>query len=176
MDQEAQVIGDLNAEVVVTLGSAAVLQCYAYGWPKPYITWWRGERMLPLSSEQYEQRHDHSLLIYKVGLRNLGHYTCQAYNGKGKANSWTVTVKAVAHPTSSSPEDIQFHQYLLPPDQVSTSRPYVAPYTQAPGPPYGPPYGEPSTEEPRSFIGEWVVVVVVRRGGGPRRQRSGVQL
>lgn len=141
-------LGDLNAEVVVRLGHPAVLQCYAYGWPKPYITWWRAERMLPLSSEQYEQRHDHALVIHNVGLRHLGPYTCQAYNGRGKANSWRVTVKAVAQPTSTSPEDIQYHQYLLPPDQVSTSRPGLV-FTQAP-----PHAGPPVTDEPRTFVGE----------------------
>jgi len=50
--------------------------------------------MLPFSSERYEQLRDHSLLIRLVSLRDLGPYTCQAYNGLGKAASWTVTVFA----------------------------------------------------------------------------------
>jgi hypothetical protein len=50
--------------------------------------------MLPFSSERYEQLRDHSLMIRLVSLRDLGPYTCQAYNGLGKAASWTVTVFA----------------------------------------------------------------------------------
>lgn len=144
--QEAQVIGDLNAEVLVTLGEPAHLQCYAYGYPAPYITWWRADRMLPLTSEQYEQRQDHSLIINHVDLHSLGPYTCQAYNGRGKANSWTVTVKAVGNPVSSSPEDIHYHQYLVAPDQAP-ARPAYPVYTQAPAEP-----AAPVTEEPRTYI------------------------
>lgn len=149
VEQEAQVIGDLNSEVIAVLARPLTLRCYAYGHPAPYITWWREKRMLPLSSEQYEQRQDRSLHIFKVALRNLGPYTCQAYNGIGKANSWTVTVRAVGLPESAGPEDIHYHQYLIPPHAVSTSRP---PYRPQPAYTPAPDQGAAATEEPRNYI------------------------
>ncbi|PSN47564.1 hypothetical protein C0J52_19332 [Blattella germanica] len=119
----AEVIGEDRTYVVVTLGAPTILQCYAVGWPPPTVTWWRGDRMLPFSSEQYEQRRDYSLLIRSVTLRNLGHYTCQAYNGYGRAASWTVTVQAVGPVYTSSPGDSVYNEFLIP----SPKRPDAAP-------------------------------------------------
>ncbi|XP_021914576.1 papilin isoform X2 [Zootermopsis nevadensis] len=120
----AEVIGEDKTYVVVTLGAPTILQCYAVGWPPPTVTWWRGDRMLPLSSEQFEQRRDYSLLIRSVTLRNLGPYTCQAYNGYGRAASWTVTVQAVG-PVYSG--DSKYNEYLVP----APKRPEI-PETEAP--------------------------------------------
>ncbi|XP_035703436.1 papilin isoform X2 [Folsomia candida] len=105
---------DTEPNVIVSLGSAASLRCFAMGWPRPSVTWWKGEKMLPFSSERYEQMRDYSLLIRLVSLRDLGPYTCQAYNGQGKAASWTVTVQTMG-PVSTSPtgEDREFLQYVI---------------------------------------------------------------
>nr|CAD7197384.1 unnamed protein product [Timema douglasi] len=113
----AEVIGEDSTYVVVALGAPTVLQCYAIGWPRPSVTWWRGDRMLPFSSELFEQRRDYSLLIHSVTLRNLGPYTCQAYNGLGRAASWTVTVQAVGPVYSENPEDVEYTKYLVHPPQ-----------------------------------------------------------
>ena len=138
-------IGEDKTYVVVTLGAPTILQCYAVGWPPPAVTWWRGDRMLPLSSEQYEQRRDYSLLIHSVTLRNLGHYTCQAYNGHGRAASWTVTVQAVGPVYSGSPGDSVYNEFLIPspkkPDIVET------PPTERPSYPYRP--VRPPPDHPR---------------------------
>ncbi|KAJ9585100.1 hypothetical protein L9F63_020556, partial [Diploptera punctata] len=138
----AEVIGEDKTYVVVTLGAPTILQCYAVGWPPPTVTWWRGDRMLPLSSEQYEQRRDYSLLIRSVTLRNLGHYTCQAYNGYGRAASWTVTVQAVGPVYSGSPGDSVYNEFLIPspkkPDLIE-----IAP-TRRPSYPYRPFLPRPS--------------------------------
>lgn len=130
----AEVIGEDKTYVVVTLGAPTVLQCYAMGWPPPTVTWWRGDRMLPLSSEQFEQRRDYSLLIRSVTLRNLGPYTCQAYNGYGRAASWTVTVQAVG-PVYSG--DSAYNEYLVPPPRRPETPDTGAP-TEKPSPPYRP--------------------------------------
>ena len=127
-------IGEDKTYVVVTLGAPTILQCYAVGWPPPTVTWWRGDRMLPLSSEQYEQRRDYSLLIRSVTLRNLGHYTCQAYNGYGRAASWTVTVQAVGPVYSGSPGDAVYNEFLIP----SPKKPDETPPTRRPSYPYRP--------------------------------------
>lgn len=118
---------------MVTLGAPTVLQCYAIGWPRPGVTWWRGDRTLPLSSIQFEQRRDYSLLIKSVGLRDLGPYVCQAYNGLGKAASGTVVIQAIGPVYTSNPEDDQYTQFLV-------SAPEKPPETpgQRPRPPYRP--------------------------------------
>ena len=144
----AEVIGEDKTYVVVTLGAPTVLQCYAVGWPPPAVTWWRGDRMLPLSSEQFEQRRDHSLLIRSVTLRNLGPYTCQAYNGYGRAASWTVTVQAVG-PVHTS--DSSYNEYLVPPPKKPET-PDTVTHTEKPSYPYRPvrpsPHPQPRTRPP----------------------------
>lgn len=152
--------------MVVTLGAPAILQCYAIGWPRPGVTWWRGDRMLPFTSNQYEQRRDFSLLIRTVTLRNLGPYVCQAYNGLGKAASGTVTVQAIGPVYSSNPEDEVYYQYLVsaPQRPVEPSRPRL-PYRPPPPPPTPPPTPvqprieppqQPQPEPPRILIGKYV--------------------
>lgn len=83
--------------------------------------------MLPLSSSSYEQKRDYSLLIHSVKLSNLGIYTCQAYNGLGKAASYSVTVQAIGPVHYTNPEDEQYTQFLV---QAPTVRP------EAPRPQY----------------------------------------
>lgn len=161
----AEVIGEDKTYVVVTLGAPTVLQCYAVGWPTPTVTWWRGDRMLPLSSEQFEQRRDHSLLIRSVTLRLLGPYTCQAYNGYGRAASWTVTVQAVG-PVHTS--DSTYNEYLVPPPKkpdipdtgTQTEKPSYPfrprtrpPVVQPTSPPKIPPQPVPEVT-PRVFTGK----------------------
>lgn len=146
--------------MVVTLGAPAILQCYAIGWPRPGVTWWRGDRMLPFTSNQYEQRRDFSLLIRSVTLRNLGPYVCQAYNGLGKAASGTVTVQAIGPVYSNNPEDEVYYQYLVsaPQRPIEPSRPLPRPYRPPTPPPTLPPAPqprpEPQPEPPRVLIGK----------------------
>lgn len=144
----AEVIGE-EQFVVVQLGAPAVLQCYAVGWPRPSVTWWRGERLLPFSSERYEQRRDFSLLLRTVALRDLGPYVCQAYNGLGRATSWTLTVQAVGPVYSSDPDDAPYNAFLVNPRQ-DTSEPQRPP--QRPRPPYRPPVQPERIPQPQPEI------------------------
>lgn len=161
MKRPAAVIGDESSSVVVTLGSRVVLQCFAIGYPPPAITWWRGPRMLPFSSEQLEQLRDHSLVLHSVTLTALGHYTCQAYNGIGRAASWTVTLKAIGPVYSQDPNDVTYNQFLVPPPRSPPSDTHPRP------PPYRPYRTQPTTpstttkpftpaEVPRIFLGKYI--------------------
>lgn len=145
-------LGDDSQSVVVSLGSRAVLQCYAYGFPVPSVTWWRGERMLPIMSSELEQRRDLSLVLRAVTLTSLGPYTCQAYNGLGRAASWTVTLKAIGPVHSFDPNDVTYNQYLVTPpraDHQLQPPPYrpLPPRVQPTQPP------APAAVTPRVFIG-----------------------
>jgi hypothetical protein len=73
--------------LVVSLNAPATLNCLALGYPFPAVTWWKDDSLIPLKTSQFEVRKDYSLLIHSVKLSNLGIYTCQAYNGIGKAAS-----------------------------------------------------------------------------------------
>lgn len=112
VSRPASVIDEESTAVVAALDGPAVLQCYAVGWPRPTVTWWRAERMLPMSSNQYEQRKDHSLVVRLVTVDVLGPYTCQAYNGLGRAASWSVTLQA--HGTPVAGRDQPDSPYLVP--------------------------------------------------------------
>lgn len=118
------ILGEQNTVVTVTLNSPVSLHCYAVGWPRPIITWWRGRDILPLSSDVYVQDADYTLLIRSVTLPTLGVYTCQAFNGVGRAASWSVTLQAVGPVYSVRPEYEQYTQYLvLPPKKMTAEKP-----------------------------------------------------
>jgi len=115
------VIGEESTAVVFALDGPATLQCYAIGWPRPIVTWWRADRMLPMMSDLYEQREDHSLVVRLVTVNVLGPYTCQAYNGLGRAASWTVTLQA--HGTPVVGRDRPDSPYLVTPVVLKPTRP-----------------------------------------------------
>lgn len=115
---------DENSQVVVALGAPTSLHCYAIGYPFPAVTWWKDDSMIPLRTSQFEVRKDYSLLIHSVQLSNLGVYTCQAYNGIGKAASWSVTVQALGPFESTKPEDQAYMKYIVnPPSRFTTIAP-----------------------------------------------------
>lgn len=49
--------------------------------------------MVPFSSPLYEAR-DNVLQIKVLNGETLGQYTCQAYNGIGRAATWSMSVEA----------------------------------------------------------------------------------
>lgn len=89
----------------------------------PAVTWWKEDELIPLKNREFEVTKDYSLLIHSVQLRNLGVYTCQAYNGMGKAASWSVTVRAKGPYYSTNPRDIKYLQYVVNPPEANTVRP-----------------------------------------------------
>ncbi|XP_050528636.1 papilin isoform X2 [Daktulosphaira vitifoliae] len=130
----ANVIGDENTAMVVALDGPATLQCYAVGWPRPIVTWWRADRMLPMSSDQYEQRRDHSLIIKLVTVNVLGPYTCQAYNGQGRAASWSIILQGYG---LSSTDQLGNPYIVTPPRDPTTgyiirNKPVIIKITKSP--------------------------------------------
>ncbi|KAJ8966838.1 hypothetical protein NQ317_003020 [Molorchus minor] len=98
-------------------------------------------------------RKDYSLLIHSVQLHNLGVYTCQAYNGLGKAASWAVTVKAIGPYYFTDPEELKYKPYIVnpPEDPTTTTTPQPSPPMWPQPPPLRPtfaPWIPPAYNEP----------------------------
>ncbi|KPJ01498.1 Papilin [Papilio xuthus] len=89
------IAGDNDAVVMGELNRVLFIRCMAYGYPMPFIQWFRGLSgpMVPYSSSLYEARGS-VLQIRRLDYDTLGDYACQAYNGVGKPASWSVVVKA----------------------------------------------------------------------------------
>lgn len=161
--REAAVVPWNPKTPVASLGGNTVLYCRAVGWPRPSITWWRGTDMLPLSSQRFEQMRDGSLTLRLVTLSSLGPYTCQVYNGQGRATSQTIVLRALGPVRDSLPGDRNFLQYILePPKAPSTPSPFSSLTTLFPAirpgkRPYWPAYHSPRTTlapTTRAYIGE----------------------
>lgn len=91
--------------------------------------WWKESEFIPFKSQEFTITKDHTLLINAVELHNLGVYTCQAYNGIGKATSWSVTVQTLGPVYSTNADDRKYMKYVIdrskgPP---STPRPVYYP-------------------------------------------------
>lgn len=101
---------------MVNLGAQTTLHCYAYGYPNPTVTWWKEANMVN-RSDIYQFGSDKSLIIKQAVIRSLGPYTCQAYNGLGRAASWTLTLQAVGPAQPLSPEEEPYRTYLIQPPE-----------------------------------------------------------
>ncbi|XP_057655869.1 papilin isoform X2 [Diorhabda carinulata] len=145
--------------VVVSLNDPTTLNCMVLGYPFPTVTWWKDDSMIPFKNSEYEISKDYSLLIHSVRLQNLGIYTCQAYNGYGKAASWSVTVKARGPVHFSNPDDFKYNKWIINEEGIAftttttttttTAAPILATTSfwdmpDTPLPPILPPYTEPS--------------------------------
>ncbi|KAI5748262.1 hypothetical protein M8J77_023592 [Diaphorina citri] len=107
----AAVIGEDPTSVIVRLGYPTIVPCYAIGYPQPIITWWRQNEMIQVRSENYELNKN-MLTIKRVEPERLGAYTCQAYNGLGRAVSWTVTLQALPSEKVADPNAIDYGTIL----------------------------------------------------------------
>lgn len=155
---------DGQPETVVSLNAPATINCFALGYPYPAVTWWKDDSLIPLKNNEFEVRKDYSLVVHSVQLHNLGIYTCQAYNGVGKAASWSVTVKAKGPYYSNDPNDQRYMQYIVnPPEEPLRPeypyRPHQIQSTPPPQPPVYPNYNqEPNEivpEPPRPGVGQY---------------------
>ena len=146
---------------VATLGLPVVIYCRVVGWPRPQITWWRGNLMLPRTSDNFDQKREGSLSIRRLSLRDLGPYTCQAYNGQGMATSRIIVLKALGPVRTTNPLESQYLKYIVspprPPVTQAPPRPTFPSYFPALLPenrPYWPPYRpkpKPSTTSPKQI-------------------------
>lgn len=121
VEGDSYIVGDNNATKIVTLGNRVIVRCLAGGYPKPYVSWWRGTDMVSLRSERHEVTADNSLHFFKIGLTDLGPYTCQAYSGIGRPVSMYFTLKAVGPVHISNPQDEQYLRYLVSAPEVPTT-------------------------------------------------------
>lgn len=149
MDGSAYILGDSNSTVLSTIGQSTTLRCLAGGHPKPFVTWWRGDKILPLKDDRVEITRDYSLILNRVEINDLGPYVCQAYNSIGRPVSIQVTLKARGPVHARNEDDRKYLQYVdsdasphAPPQ--TTPRPHITyppspqPRTRPP-PPYYPP-------------------------------------
>lgn len=90
--------------------------------------------MIPFKNNEFEVRKDYSLLVHSVKLHNLGIYTCQAYNGHGKAASWAVTVKAAGPYHFKDPKDFVYKQFIVNPTEEPVSTTETPSTTSSPIP------------------------------------------
>lgn len=125
------------------ISQSATLRCLAGGHPKPFVTWWRGDQILPLKNEKVEIGRDYSLKITSIQIIDLGPYVCQAYNSIGKPVSIQVTLKARGPLQARTEEETKYLQYI-------ESEPYEPPQTYRPptAPPTRPPTLPPRTRAP----------------------------
>lgn len=152
---------EVKPNVVVSLNAPTTLHCMALGFPFPAVTWWKEDSFIPLKTSQFEVRKDYSLLINSVKLSNLGVYTCQAYNGVGKAASWAVTVKARGPYHTTDPKDQKYLKFIVNPPELPTTT-TIAPL-RTDNPSVAPPINNeinpninqepPPPQPPPSFIG-----------------------
>lgn len=157
---KAYILGETNSTKILTLAQPATVRCLAGGFPKPYVSWWRGKELLPLKAARFEVTRDYSLVFSHLDLSDLGPYICQAYSGEGKPVSMYVTLKAVGPVHVSNKEDEQYLKYLVAAPAVPT--------TPKPNPnyPYRP-VRPPLRVIPQPDVPEVVPIVVedVRRPG-----------
>lgn len=136
MDGSAYILGDSNSTVVSIIGQPATLRCLAGGYPKPFVTWWRGDKILPLKDDKVEITRDYSLKLNRIDISDLGPYVCQAYNSIGRPVSIQVTLKARGPVHARTEDDRKYLQYVEtePFAPSTTFRPPQTdpPLTQAP--------------------------------------------
>lgn len=114
----AYIVGETNSTKIVRLNQPATIRCLAGGYPKPYVTWWKGSDLLSFNSQHHEVNRDFSLILKKVELTDLGPYICHAYTGKGKPVSIYVTLKAYGPAYSTNPVDEPYMKYIVTPDEL----------------------------------------------------------
>ena len=128
MDGSAYILGDRNSTVVAAIAQPVTLRCLAGGYPKPFVTWWRGDKILPLKDDRIEISRDYSLTLNRVEILDLGPYVCQAYNSIGRPVSIQVTLKARGPVYARTDEETRYLQYV-------DNEPRTAPTTYRPPPP-----------------------------------------
>lgn len=156
-------MGEPNSTVIGVLGQPAVIRCAAGGYPKPFVTWWRGDKILPLKDDRFEITRDYSLVFSKLELFDLGPYVCQAYNSIGRPVSITVTLHARGPVRPQNEEERKFMQYVLN-EVPATERPIYRPPPPTSPPARRPPITRPPPptrpapqypQIPQESIGEW---------------------
>ncbi|KAL7022058.1 hypothetical protein ACKWTF_012113 [Chironomus riparius] len=153
----AYIIGEPNSTVVAQLSQPAVLRCSAGGYPKPFVTWWRGDKILPLKDDRFEITRDYSLVFSRVDLYDLGTYACQAYNAIGRPVTISVVLRARGKFQPRTEEDYKYIQYIITDPQPTSPPTFKPPPSPSTTPmsttrrPLPPPTRLPQTRPPQDI-------------------------
>lgn len=71
----------------VDKGDMVLLDCLVSGNPSPNVVWLKDNFALPLQAG-IAVLSNNSLLIVSARRQDSGVYTCEAFNGKGRARAW----------------------------------------------------------------------------------------
>jgi len=113
VERPAYILGLENQTINVNLSQSVVMNCLAGGYPTPFVTWWRGDRILPPKSDNFEIRRDYSLVFTHFSDDNLGDYSCQAYNAIGRPVNMLRTLKIFKESSSTNTEEIGIGKNLI---------------------------------------------------------------
>ena len=91
------------------------------------FTRWRNDKMVNTSDGRLEVDDENFVLRFRqVGLKDLGPYSCQAYNGLGAPDSFTTVVKTMGPVApSGDPNDRQYLQYVVDPPTAPGGQSYA---------------------------------------------------
>ena len=82
----------MRKEVTVSVGDSLVLECYASGAPRPFITWLKDSTRIRSDRHVVLAESGQLLVIAQVEEEDGGSYSCQATNSQGNVKQ-TATVK-----------------------------------------------------------------------------------
>ena len=74
----------MKKEVTASTGDSLVLECYASGAPKPFMTWSKDGTLVRSDRHVVLAESGQLLVIAQVEEEDGGSYACQATNSQGK--------------------------------------------------------------------------------------------
>ncbi|XP_076373000.1 cell adhesion molecule DSCAM-like [Tachypleus tridentatus] len=86
--------------IVVSLGEDSILDCSAWGYPRPSVHWKRplGTEMTPvMENARISKLEDGSLRILGVTQNDRGYYMCEVSNGIGSTLKKTIQLTVKVH-------------------------------------------------------------------------------
>lgn len=92
---------------VALRGKKIELYCIFGGTPLPQITWMRNGTGIPWSDRVSQGNYGKSLIIKHATFEDAGSYTCEASNGVGVAQSYSINLSVLATPYFTHEPELQ---------------------------------------------------------------------